>query len=156
MLTLQEFKETATFGDFAATSAQLDLPETALAVCNYDGGIFAVELESGEFWTLLERDEITGTRDAIESRLYFDWYVSECVDPAEVSTTDLTTLLTAWCDWRGIEPTSADELLYLQCVNAPEERDQSTRENIVWLDWFCAVWERVQGREDSRMTGGRR
>lgn len=160
MMTLPEFLKTATRVSIPeacdAIGVDSDFWEGSkvTAIWLYADTLYVEELDSG-FGLLLERDYWEGSQDELATRLYFEWYVSECSDPAEISTSDLTQLLECWSKWRGLEVASADEMLHAASVNPPELRDAKTRESINWLQWFCNTWERVQLREDGKGFGGR-
>jgi hypothetical protein len=160
MMTLQEFRATAqrVAPDEAAEAIGMfaeDFGDDAVAVWLYDETLFIVERDNGTFWTLIGRDECEGSQETVSNALFHDWYVSEMVDPAEVSTEWLSGILGTWSAWRGLDVASADEMLFDHLQEAPAGRDPWTRANIAWLEWFIVTWERVQMREDGEGFGNR-
>lgn len=85
----------------------------------------------------------------VAAPLYFEFYVSEVMDPEDWSTETLTTLLEEYTEWRGLKIASADEMLHTLLVVEPAERTCESELAAAWLDWFIDLWGEVQAREDA-------
>jgi hypothetical protein len=129
-----------------------DTFESFTAVWLYDDNLWIGEMEDGTFLTDIEHEQHKGNQKDVATRLFMDFYVFECCEP---TTDDLTTILTDFCEWRDLEPGSADEMLHDLMSTHPDVRSAATRYEIEWLGWFSDAWERAQLKEDSAATGGR-
>jgi hypothetical protein len=99
------------------------------------------------FYVQIERDDYSGTKEQVEARLWFEWACSECT-PAEAWTTaDLTTLLSDWCAFTGMEPASAEELFLTACAKPMNERSYEELRRAYFLHWFLDLWDKVQAKE---------
>lgn len=113
----------------------------------YEGGLFMEALPVGTYALVLGNSLYRGARVDLEANMYFEFYVSECVD--DPTEDDLTRLLSEWAEWKGIPIASADEMLadWLNANPDPRERDQSVD---LWLDWFINAWDRASDRAAAR------
>ena len=137
ILTLAAFRASHRIGDPAT-----DKTAYAAAV-NFDTGptdrihIYAgdsVLIENGTFWAYVFHNCEGGTRENCEAYLFFEFYVSECVETAAWSVDTLSALLADWCAWRGLPLQSADELILTPGLTAV---------HTTWLNWFLNTWEKL-------------
>jgi hypothetical protein len=119
------------------------------AVWLYAGDCYIEELESGEFHLLIGREEWVGKRGDLEARLYFEHFVSECLEFGPLTLEKLIELLSAWSQWRGLKLASADEML-ADLVESPTYNSDRT-----WLEWYLREWEDAERRDAGRHFGNR-
>ncbi len=158
MMNLKEFKETGHPVSLAQGCAAIGVSEedfgpNCFRIWFYDGDAYIEELFDGRFHALIIRDEKVGSRDDVSAFLYFDWYITEC--DIEYTTSGLTILLNEWSKYEGIEPASADEMLFVAQQKPQRARTWKEQNRVVWLEWFIETWESVQRREDRDTFGGR-
>lgn len=116
------------------------------AVLVYAGGCYIEEQPAkGGHFLLIYRDSWIGTREQMEAILFFDFYTSEILD--NWTHDELTVLLGEWCEWKGIEAHSADEMLHDEMTEASSDRDSETRNRIEWLGWFVDTWNKIERGE---------
>lgn len=84
-----------------------------------------IEIIPGEYGLMIGRDYWTGPLADMESRLFFDHYVSECANNWTVP--ELAVMLREWVDWRA----------------SMTDDDAESRFN--WLEWFCWRMDEVTG-----------
>ena len=117
--------------DIAAELLRYDIEQfgdNCKSILIYDG-MYISELESGEYWTIVGRDEVLGTLEECEEFLFYDWYITECLPSGFIfSTEELTKLLEDWAEYQGL-PYEA----HCQCE---------------WLQWFIEEWDKSKEAED--------
>lgn len=145
--TLQAFCDTASreTPKNAARELQIDEDffEGVVAVWTYQDYCF-LEEHPDSFAVHIDNKYWNGcTRDEAEARLFFDHYVSECVD--DWTHERLTALLAEWCNWKGLTVASADELLAENDANeAPAAQRAEQLNRSAWLQWFIRTWEATE------------
>jgi hypothetical protein len=156
MMMLSEFLASGERMSVAKASEELrEDPSTFegfASVWLYDDDLWVGEMDDGTFLTMIQLDQWDGDQKDVATHLFMDFYVFECCQP---TTEDLTQILTDWCEWRNLEPGSADEMQHDLMSQHPDVRSAATRYEIEWLGWFSTAWERAQLKEDYAATGGR-
>lgn len=146
MLTLQEFKKTGTRHsvsdacDLIGIDPDYFADSDVVAVWVFDQTTHITETATG-FAVMLGRDEYTGTRDDMESALYFEWYVSECQDEPH-TLIGLTVMLEEFATAYALDLQSADEMVLH--VTGPKR---------TFLEWFLSEWDSAENRVDDQKYG---
>lgn len=150
LLSLDQFRQTCKSmpldkaADFLGIEPEFFDQQETTAVLVYADSLY-IEERPEDCFLLIARDQFTGSRHDMESNLYFYWYCSEQID--HHTADGLTDLLTSWCEWAGVEPASADELLVRAMWKPVEDRTHKEHLNIMWLGWFVETFERVMDAE---------
>ena len=105
---------------------------------NRDSLCFLTSDDDDSAWVLIERSEWTSTLRGAMQRLYFDFYVSECVHDWTIP--ELTHMWREWVEWTRLDMCDAEEMHHRLCARSPQERRFADHLLIEWVEWFMRAW----------------